>query len=51
MMHFESIWDQRNRARVLLLSGILLVVIAVADWLTKPFFSLGFLYLDRKSVV
>ncbi len=45
MVHLESMWNQRNRARVLLFSALLLLAIAVADWLTKPFFSMGFLYL------
>jgi len=45
MPHLEIIWDQRNRVAVLLASGILVVVIAVVDWWTTPYISLGFLYL------
>jgi PAS domain S-box-containing protein len=41
----ERVWDQRNRATVLLLSGILIVVVAAVDWWTMPYVSLGFLYL------
>jgi two-component system sensor kinase FixL len=45
MLHLDSIWDQRNRTAILLTSGILVLGIAVVDWWTKPYFSLGFLYL------
>ncbi len=45
MPHLEIIWDQRKRTAILLTSGFLLVAIAVVDWWTKPYFSLGFLYL------
>jgi two-component system, LuxR family, sensor kinase FixL len=45
MWHFEDIWEQRNRRVVLGLSGALVFAIALLDWLTKPYWSLGFLYL------
>lgn len=45
MWHFEEIWEWRNRRRVLAISGALVVAIALLDWLTKPYWSLGFLYL------
>ena len=45
MPHLEWIWDRRNRAPVLLASGVVVLAIAVVDWWTKPYFSLGFLYL------
>lgn len=45
MWHFEEIWERRNRTRVLVASGTLVLGIAVLDWLTKPYWSLGFLYL------
>src|SRR5580700_11169278 len=45
MSHFESIWEARNRSAVLVLSGVLVLLIAFGDWWTKPFLSLGFLYL------
>jgi PAS domain S-box-containing protein len=45
MPHLDWIWDQRNRASVLLASSVVVVAIAAVDWWTKPYFSLGFLYL------
>ena len=45
MPHFEWIWERRNRLPILLASGVLVLAIAGLDWRTKPYFSLGFLYL------
>lgn len=45
MLHVDWLWDPQNRTRILLLSGAILVAIAAIDWWTKPYFSLGFLYL------
>jgi two-component system sensor kinase FixL len=45
MPHLEAIWDKQNRTLVLVLSGALISVTAFVDWWTKPYFSLGFLYL------
>ena len=45
MPMFERIWEQRNRTTVLLASGVAVLAIAALDWWTKPYFSLGFLYL------
>jgi two-component system sensor kinase FixL len=45
MPHLEWIWERRNRAVVLSASGSIFLAIAVVDWWTKPYFSLGFLYL------
>jgi PAS domain S-box-containing protein len=45
MLQLEMIWDRKNRAAILLVSGGLVLAIAVVDWWTKPYFSLGFLYL------
>lgn len=45
MWHFEDIWEQRNRTLVLAVSGTLVLAIALLDFLTKPYWSLGFLYL------
>jgi PAS domain S-box-containing protein len=45
MPHLDLIWDQHNRTPILLASTVLVVAIAVVDWWTKPYFSLGFLYL------
>src|SRR5580700_2480283 len=42
---FEQIWEQKNRATVLAASGVAVMAIAALDWWTKPYFSLGFLYL------
>lgn len=42
---FERIWEQRSRAVVLSASGAAVLAIAALDWWTKPYFSLGFLYL------
>src|SRR5260370_16127265 len=45
MPPIERIWDARNRVRVFSISGAMMLAIALADWRTKPYFSLGFLYL------
>jgi two-component system sensor kinase FixL len=45
MLHLTELWEERNRAAVLLVSGVVLLVIALIDWWTKPYVSLGFLYL------
>jgi len=45
MVHLDWIWDRQNRVPVLLSSGVLILAIAVVDWWTKPYFSIGFLYL------
>jgi PAS domain S-box-containing protein len=42
---FERIWEPRNRTIVLTASAAAVLAIAVVDWWTKPYFSLGFLYL------
>lgn len=44
-MEFSSIYSEDNRKRFLVAATILIVAIAVADWQTKPFISIGFLYL------
>jgi PAS domain-containing protein len=41
----ERIWDARSRTIILLLSALGVLAIAALDWWTKPYFSLGFLYL------
>jgi DNA-binding CsgD family transcriptional regulator len=41
----DWILNRRNRGPVLLVSGIVILTIAIFDWWTKPYFSLGFLYL------
>jgi two-component system sensor kinase FixL len=45
MLNLESIWEPRNRTTVLLTSVGLVLAIAAVDWGTKPYVSLGFLYL------
>jgi PAS domain S-box-containing protein len=41
----ERVWDEGNRTPVLAVSGSVIAIIAIADWWTKPYVSLGFLYL------
>jgi two-component system sensor kinase FixL len=45
MLRLESIWDKNNRTLMLLLSGAAICLTALVDWWTKPYVSLGFLYL------
>lgn len=45
MLPSNWIWDGRNRVAILSASGVIVLAIAVVDWWTKPYFSLGFLYL------
>ena len=45
MPDLERIWERRNRIPILVASGAIVLAIAVVDWWTKPYFSLGFLYL------
>jgi PAS domain S-box-containing protein len=45
MLLLDWIWDRRNSAPVLLASSAIVIAIAAVDWWTKPYFSLGFLYL------
>src|ERR1019366_10077207 len=40
-----SIFTSANRRTLLMIAGFLVAAIAIADWLTKPYISLGFLYL------
>lgn len=44
-MPLEQLWDQRNRTLILTVSGAIILVVATVDWWTKPYVSLGFLYL------
>ena len=45
MPRLDRLWEEQNRTPILLLSGAIVLVVAVVDWLTKPYLSLGFLYL------
>jgi len=41
----DWLWNPKNRTPVLMASAALVGAIAAVDWWTKPYFSLGFLYL------
>jgi two-component system sensor kinase FixL len=41
----DRIWDPRSRTIILVASASGVLAIAAVDWWTKPYFSLGFLYL------
>lgn len=45
MWRLERVWESRSRTAVLLISGTIILAIAIADWWTRPYVSLGFLYL------
>lgn len=45
MLPLDWMWDQRRRPAVLSVSAALILLIAIVDWWTKPYVSLGFLYL------
>jgi PAS domain S-box-containing protein len=45
MMRLEQIWEKPNRTPVLVVSGATVVALALLDWWTEPYVSLGFLYL------
>jgi PAS domain S-box-containing protein len=45
MWRLERVWEERNRTAVLLVSGAIILIVAVADWWTKPFVAFGVLYL------
>jgi two-component system sensor kinase FixL len=45
MIRAEDIWHKQNRTPVLLVSGVIVLILALVDWRTKPYFSIGFLYL------
>src|SRR6202047_1779040 len=40
-----SIYVPANRTKLIIVAGFLVAVIAAVDWATKPYISLGFLYL------
>jgi len=44
-IRLEQIWEERNRALVQRISWAIIAVVALVDWWTKPYVSLGFLYL------
>jgi two-component system, LuxR family, sensor kinase FixL len=45
LMDFSSIYSEENRYPFLVAAAIFIVAIAIVDWQTKPFISIGFLYL------
>lgn len=45
MLSLERVWEERNRTAVLALSGAIVLIVAIADWWTKPFVAFGVLYL------
>lgn len=45
MKDLLSIFVATNRTKLLVVTALLIAAIAFADWLTKPYISLGFLYL------
>src|SRR5580692_10023654 len=45
MWRLERVWEQHNRTAVLLTAGAIVLIIAIADWWTKPFVAFGVLYL------
>ena len=45
MLDIFVIYSESNRRKNLLIATILVVAIAVVDWWTRPYISLGFLYL------
>ena len=51
MRDLASIYVPANRTKLLVIAGLLVTAIAVVDWLTKPFISLGFLYLFPIMIV
>jgi PAS domain S-box-containing protein len=45
MLPLERLWRERSRTPVLTISGAIIFIVAAVDWWTKPYVSLGFLYL------
>ena len=45
MPSFDWMWESRYRKITLSVAAAILLAIAAVDWWTKPYFSLGFLYL------
>jgi two-component system sensor kinase FixL len=51
MPDLMSIYVPKNRSRMLLIAGFFIAAVAVVDWVTKPYLSLGFLYLFPMIIV
>ena len=44
-MELSSIYTRKNRTLFLIAAALMIALIATIDWLTKPYISIGFLYL------
>src|SRR5262249_10778180 len=51
MWDLASIYVPANRTKLLIIAALLVTAIAVVDWLTEPYISLGFLYLFPIMIV
>jgi len=45
MLRLDWMWEAKNRVAILGTAGAMILAIALVDWLTTPYISLGFLYL------
>jgi PAS domain S-box-containing protein len=45
MVRLEKLWDRQNRTPILIVIAAIIALLALIDWRTKPYVSLGFLYL------
>jgi hypothetical protein len=45
MLRFERVWEEGNRPTILVISGAIMLAVALVDWWTMPYVSPGFLYL------
>jgi hypothetical protein len=45
MLRLERAWGTENRTRTLVVSGAIILTVALVDWRARPYVSLGFLYL------
>ncbi len=45
MLPLERLWREQSRTPVLTISGAIILLVAAVDWWTKPYVSLGLLYL------
>lgn len=45
MLPLERLWREQSRTPVLIVSAAIILIVAAVDWWTKPYVSLGFLYL------
>jgi DNA-binding CsgD family transcriptional regulator/PAS domain-containing protein len=45
LLGLERLWETRHRTSLLMLSAAIILAIALVDWWTLPYVSLGFLYL------